>query len=285
MEVPSGRLVFSSDRSGNLDLWLLEAGSDDPRQLTTDERWDRDPTFVPDATAVLFQSDRVAGPDSPTGLRSYGLYRFDLDTDEVTHLLGSRTYNSGPSLTPDGSTLSFASDASGEMHIYFADPDGSSARQITEENRSNGGPVWSPDGTSAVYSTRSGSDDWDLWIMDADGDNRRALLDGPENDKSADWSPDGQQLVFQSDRDGGEGAYDLFVLDIDTGEVTALTSGPGNDQFPTWSPDGRHVAFDSDRDDTGEVRTRTNVYLVEVDTGDVARLTDGDSDSFPDWGP
>ncbi|MFP3907466.1 MAG: TolB family protein, partial [Acidimicrobiales bacterium] len=47
VELPSGRLVFDSDRSGNLDLWLLEAGSDDPRQLTTDQGYDRNPTFVP----------------------------------------------------------------------------------------------------------------------------------------------------------------------------------------------------------------------------------------------
>lgn len=114
----------------------LEEGSTEPIQLTEDPGSDRVGRLTPDGEAVLFSTDRAGGPDSPTGLRRFDLYRVDIATSEETHLLGSRTYNSGAVLSPDGSVMAFASDASGSTHIYLAEPDASSPKQITDENAS-----------------------------------------------------------------------------------------------------------------------------------------------------
>ena len=274
--LPVGRLVFDSDRADDLDLYLLEIGSTEPVRLTTEEGSDRVGRLTPDGTAVLFATDRGRGPDSPTGLRSYDLYRLELDTGEQTHLLGSRTYNSSPTLSPDGSTLAFNSDASGASHIYLAGPDASSPQQVTDENAANSGPDWSPDGTQIIYSTYV-DDNRDIWIMNADGSDRRPLIEGPANELSGAWSPDGAQIAFHSDR---EGSRDIFLFDVASGEITQLTSGPADDGYPTWSPDGRYIAFDSDRD--GD---EPDIYMLTLEDGSVARLTDDPArDAFPDWG-
>lgn len=275
--IPVGKVVFDSDRSGNLDLYLLEEGSTDPVRLTEDAGSDRVGNLTPDGETVLFSSDRAGGPDSPTGLRRFDLYRLDLVSNQEQHLLGSRTYNSGAVLSPDGETLAFGSDASGENHIYLAGPDGSSPRQVTQENTSNSGPAWSPDGTQIAYSAR-GEEDWDVWIMDGDGNTRRPLVEGPDDASSPTWSPDGTSIAFHSNR---EGTMDLFVVEVSTGDVNALTEGSADDRYPSWSPDGQYVAFDSDRH-----ADEPDIYMVNVGDGRVSRLTDDPGrDAFPDWGP
>ncbi|MFP3881623.1 MAG: TolB family protein [Actinomycetota bacterium] len=275
--LPVGKLVFDSDRSGNLDLWLLEEGSTEPIQLTEDSGSDRVGTLTNDGEAVIFSTDRAGGPDSPTGLRRFDLYQVDIATGEETHLLGSRTYNSGAVLSPDGSTMAFSSDASGSTHIYLAGPDASSPEQITDENATNSGPEWSPDGTQIVYSSHSG-DSWDIWIMNADGSDRRPLIEDEADSSSPAWSPDGTRIVFHSDQDGE--ADNLYSYDLDTEEITQLTSGPASDRYATWSPDGEWIAFDSDRD--GD---EPDIYILSMTDGTVSRLTDDPArDAFPDWG-
>lgn len=275
--LPVGKLVFDSDRSDNLDLWLLEEGSTEPTQLTEDPGSDRVGRLTPDGEAVVFSTDRAGGPDSPTGLRRFDLYRVDIATGEETHLLGSRTYNSGAVLSPDGSVMAFASDASGSTHIYLAGPDASSPEQVTDENTTNSGPEWSPDGTQIAYSAHP-DDSWDIWVMNADGSDRRPLIEDEADSLSPAWSPDGTRIVFHSDRDGE--AENLYAYDLDTEEITQLTSGPASDRFATWSPDGEWIAFDSDRD--GD---ESDIYILSMSDGTVSRLTDDPArDAFPDWG-
>src|SRR5256712_12184275 len=52
------RIVFSSNRGGNLDLWLLDRRTAGLRQLTDDPAQDWDPGFTPDGRHVLWSSDR-----------------------------------------------------------------------------------------------------------------------------------------------------------------------------------------------------------------------------------
>jgi len=56
---PDGsRVVFSSNRSGNMDLWVLETRTGALHQLTDDPARDWDPGFTPDGRHVLWSSDR-----------------------------------------------------------------------------------------------------------------------------------------------------------------------------------------------------------------------------------
>src|SRR5690606_29823171 len=56
---PDGRLlVFSSNRTGNLDLWLLDLETGEERQLTDDAAHDWDPAFTPDGASLVWSSNR-----------------------------------------------------------------------------------------------------------------------------------------------------------------------------------------------------------------------------------
>jgi len=56
---PDGqRVIFSSNRSGNLDLWELSTRNGMLRRLTDDPADDWDPAYVPDSKEIIWSSSR-----------------------------------------------------------------------------------------------------------------------------------------------------------------------------------------------------------------------------------
>ncbi|HUG48040.1 MAG TPA: hypothetical protein VMP67_06470 [Candidatus Limnocylindria bacterium] len=280
--LPVGRLVFDSDRSGNLDIWYLEAGSSEPVQLTTDPGSDRVAAWHPEGESVIFSSDRLGGPSIPSGgaLRAYGLFIAHLGGSEDRHLLGTRTFNSGANYSPDGSQVAFSSDAreTSQVFVIPADfqPNRGTPNPLTTEDH-NDAPDWSPDGLHIAFSSlRDGNRE--IYVMDADGSNQLRLTDDEADDGAPAWSPDGSQIAFHSDRAGGR---HIFVMNADGSDVRQLTTGEERDGFPSWSPDGEWIAFD-------RVMTRDNteVLVMRADGSELINVTNNPArDAFPAWGP
>jgi Tol biopolymer transport system component len=288
-----GRLVFDSDRSGNLDIWLLEAGPAEPRQITTDDGTDRVATLAPDGSAILFTSDRAGGPDSPTGLRTYGLYIVGLDGSAPEHLLGTRSFNGSPVHSPDMSLIAFHSDAEGITQVYVIAAGGpANPVALTEDPVQANMGDWSPDGGRIVFTSHRDSAgcsttdrlvtctkyNREIYVMDSDGSNQLRLTDDPADDGSPSWSPDGGQIAFQSDRAGGR---HIFVMNADGSDVRQITTGDVRDGFPSWSPDGEWLAFDRQvtRDDL-------EILVIRLDGSELINVSNNPArDAFPSWGP
>jgi len=280
--LPMGRLVFDSNRSGNLDIWYLEAGSAEAIQVTSAPGSDRVSTWHPDGSSVIFSSDRLGGPSIPSGgaLRAYGLFVAGLDGSADRHLLGRLTFNSGAKYSPDGSQIAFASDAKETTQVFLVpadiQPNQSIPGSLTTEDH-NDAPAWSPDGSRLAFrSLRDGNAE--IYVMDADGSNQRRLTDDAAHDSSPAWSPDGSRIAFQSERAGGR---HIFVMNADGSDVTQVTTGDVRDGFPTWSPDGEWLAFD-------RVVTRDDLELlvIHLEQGQLINVTNNAArDAFPSWGP
>src|SRR5947209_709501 len=56
---PDGRIVFTSEASGNLDLWIMDGDGGNRKQLTTDSHSDITPSVSPDGRFVVFTSNRT----------------------------------------------------------------------------------------------------------------------------------------------------------------------------------------------------------------------------------
>ena len=60
----------------------------------------------------------------------------------------------------------------------MVDADGTGRRALTDNDRQDFFPSWSPDGSTIVFSSdRDGA--VELYLMDADGGNQRRLIDAP----------------------------------------------------------------------------------------------------------
>jgi Tol biopolymer transport system component len=90
----------------------------------------------------------------------------------------------------------------GQVGLFIAHADGSDEHPLLSGSNIDYDPVWSPDGSSIVFtSDREGSAD--LFRIKPDGTGLERLTDSPAYDDQAAFSPDSKQLVFVTTRANG----------------------------------------------------------------------------------
>jgi TolB protein len=138
------------------------------------------PTFNPDATRMIFASDRAG---------RIQLYLSDAVGTDVEPLLSASPDGMGdqtaPDWSPDGRHIAFQAQVAGTFQIVLTDLHERKPRVLTTEGR-NDSPSWAPDSRHLVVtSQRSG--ERQLWIVDAETGRARQLTRGAESRLAA-WS-------------------------------------------------------------------------------------------------
>lgn len=220
---PDGKQIAFNAREtegGDFEIYVMDADGTNRKQLTDNEHGDYTPRWSPDGQTILFSSNR----DDPNGTDMEGnreLYTMHPDGSEQQRLTHLEARTAGPSWSPDGKRLAFASDMTSNMELYVMNLDGSNRVQLTEHEHLDGYPTWSPDGTRLGYT--AGTWDpyaWQIYMIDADGTNRTLITDEADSGPMT-WSADGQTIMFASNR--AEGNHDIYRMRIDGTEVIRLT--------------------------------------------------------------
>jgi len=282
----NGLIAFASNRTGNLDIWTVEADGSDPTDLTPDSpAIDKDPAWSPDGTKIAFASNRSG--------TNFDIYVMNADGSNVTKISDSPFDDTAPAWSPDGSKIVFVSTRSqnakdiGESadEIWVTNADGSDPKRLTFNPVLDENPVFSPDGSRIAWSHFSGSTGFDIWVMNADGTGQVQLTRVGGDDERANWSPDGATIMFSSQRDGGSGLKGgglgrIYRMNVDGSDQAPVTDTIV-DREPAFSPDGTDIVFDSTRDSAG-----SQLYVAGVDGSNPIRITfDQGNDLEPSWQP
>ena len=205
---PDGRwVVFTSERLGNPDLFVLDLESEaPPRLLIESEVMEDQAAFSPDGKTLYFVSTRDGTADI------YSLpFRPDR-TQRIGEAVNLTLHPAGafrPAISHDGTRIAFSSDRDHPPvndnpiarqrggDIYLMKTDGSGVRRLTRTEGIgwSGSPAWSPDGSSLYFYRREGQIPevrFSLWAMDADGGNPRLLLENDQAILSPAVAPDGR---------------------------------------------------------------------------------------------
>jgi Tol biopolymer transport system component len=163
-----GRLVFTSARDGDLDLYeMTESGS--VKRLTNTPGYDGGAFYSPDCSEIVWRASRPTG-DALTEFRN---------------------------LLAKGLVRPTA------LELFIAKADGTAARQLTHNGAANFCPYFHPDGKRIIYSSNAGSPDgreFDLWLLDKNGGASERVTTAPGFDGFPQFSPDGRWLVWGSNR-------------------------------------------------------------------------------------
>jgi hypothetical protein len=230
----------------------------------------------------------------------------------------------GADWSPDGSRLAYVSQSSGGGRIVVADADGSDAREVRQDDLSQGwnGPlVWVSSNEVAVHHRAPAASSYTLWIVPVDGGPRRLVVDPADLNFPLAVQPHGSLLVYSVTTPNG---VRRALLDVRTGArrmlpfTAALVWSPDGgllaapasngiellrpdgtgrrtidtgipSSFLAWSPDGTRIAFASWRafpeyTGRGGTPTRYDVYSVRIDGSDLRRLTSVSGDDLFDGG-
>ena len=261
------RIVFSSNRDGDWDIYSMDANGDKLAQLTDHPASDEDPACSPDGRRIAFASERGVTPD---------LYVMDSDGSNVVRLSHDNFPEANPSWAPDGTRFAFSSFrfAVGNWEIYVMEPDGNNLINLTKHKWHDRRPSWSPDGSKMAFvSYRDGGFNTPrhIFVMNADGTGRRNLTGDTQLRFNSDpsWSPDGRKIAFNSRRFFADFGFrnDIFVIATDGKELEQLTEGASSNRSPVYSPDGTKIAFELNRD------ADYHIFLMDVNGSNAVKLT------------
>lgn len=265
----NGRLAFASDRSGNYDIFVINADGGGQTKLTTNLADELDPDWSPDGKKIVFMRGN--------SIANRAIYVMNADGTNQVALTDVSADNITPAWSPDGTRIAFASDRDGRYQIYVMNADGGSPIKLTTNFLDNASPTWSPDGTRIAYMSVDSQDVSEIYVMKADGSGQINLSNRPAaDDVSPSWSPDSQKIVFASDRDGN---YEIYVMNADGSSQTRVTNNAVEDDFPAWSPDGARIAFMRvSLDDHDEI------YVMNADGNNAVNISNNSADDVdPAW--
>jgi Tol biopolymer transport system component len=182
---PDGKtIVFTSTRSGDLELWTMNTEGNELRQVTNGLGYDGGAFFSPDGKKLIFRASRP---------------KTEAEVKEYKELLAQGLV------------------APTEMELFVCNVDGSDLRQITHLGKANWAPFFHPDGKRVIFSSNHHSQkgyDFQLYMINLDGTGLERITHNSIFNAFPMFSPDGKHLVFSSNRNNhGTRDTNIFIAD------------------------------------------------------------------------
>jgi TolB protein len=160
---PDGQwIVFTSNRTGDNELFAMKADGSDAVQLTHTKGYDGGPFFSPDGRRLVYRSDRAGNDLLQIFVADVGRDAFGniISLANERQLTNDGNVNWGPYWHPDGKHLIYATSAHGHQNyeLYLMRSDGSHKTRITFTEGFDGLPVFSPDGKYLMWSSKRTKD-------------------------------------------------------------------------------------------------------------------------------
>lgn len=151
-----------------------------------------------------------------------------------------------PAWSPDGQTIAYFSDESGEYAIHLRSQDRAGpAVKIALGPKSTyySTPRWSPDSKKIAFTDAH----LGLWFIDVDA-KKPVRVDAAERDSdlTPSWSPDSRWIAYTKDLRNYMGA--VYLYSIADGKIVQLTDGMSDARHPVFDKDGKYLYFTASTD-------------------------------------
>jgi Tol biopolymer transport system component len=206
------------------------------------------------------------------------LWELDVRNGALRQITSTSCLEDYPHLSPDGRTLVFQSDRSGQTGLFTITLDGTGLQPVTASGVVATEPRWSPNGQSVAFVHRT-STSTSIAVQPRGGLTVRDLvsISLPEGVLGPQWGPDGGHLVYA--RGAPRSRMSIHVVGLD-GSDREVTAPGGLALFPSWSSDGQTLAFQLQKDGPRQI------WVVPAAGGEARRVSTGTAElSHPQWSP
>lgn len=260
-----GKILFSTDRDGNFEIYKMNADGTQLQRMTNSGD---DENYV-DANAtkdIIVFSRNLGGSNRE-------IFKMNFDgTGETQVTVTDPADDKYPRLSPDGTKIVFHSDRGGNAEVWVINTDGTGLTQLTntgiDASNPKRFPSWSPDGTKIVYVERpggGGSSDDEIYIMDVNGGNPTRITNDSVRSSIPFWSPN-NKIVIRRDSD------EVATYNADGSGEVIVTSG-NNDTHPDWGSNGNRIVFERGND----------IFVMEANGANPTNVTGTGDNQNPVW--
>ncbi|MEK6335573.1 MAG: S41 family peptidase [Acidobacteriota bacterium] len=283
---PDGKwIAFSSDRNGNLDVFIIGAGGGTPKQLTFHSSDDTVLGWTPDGRGVLFSSNR--GEDFPAQL-------YIVSVDGGLPRKAGTDMGIQASFSSDGRKIAY--NPKGQVYwrkyyrgsfqtdVWVEDVASKKFTQVTDFDGMDSWPMWSGNDIYFV-SDRDGNGLTNLWRIAESGGKAERVTSFKSGDvRFPSISADGRVIVFEHD-------FGIWKLETGSKKVTPIRL---NIDAETQDNSTEMRAFSSEADDYElapssrrlVVSVHGEIFTVPVEEGDIRQITDNVArDRFVGYSP
>ncbi len=186
---------------------------------------------------------------SPTGRRVVveargEIFTIPVEKGDVRNLTNSSgSAERDPAWSPDGKSISYFSDKSGEYRLYIEAQDGlTPPREIALDHPTHYyTSSWSPDSKKILFTDTG----LHVWVVDVASGKAKVVGSDPwmvpQRTLNPVWSPDSKWVTYSSRLRSMYHA--IFVSNVETGETKQVTDGLADAVWPAWDASGKYLWF------------------------------------------
>src|SRR5690349_14000179 len=187
---PDGRLIYSLNTIGNVDLWVMRPDGQEQKQLTLNSATNDAPTVTPDGRYIVFISNRAG---------AFQVWRMQVDGSDPVALTKGDGKNF-PAISPDGKWVLY--NTTDDWQLWRVSLAGGEPARLTDSYALF--PSISPDGKMIACLGRSDSKAVLRILSYEDGRTLKTFdLAAPSfSSNRIQWTRDGKAVVYGTEHDG-----------------------------------------------------------------------------------
>jgi serine/threonine protein kinase len=280
------QIAFASDRTGEVQIWLLDIASGELIQVTDIRGGACQPTWSPDGQKMVFIAPCSRNQQTYPGS---SLFIIDADGSDMNPLPSSPIGDFDPDWSPVDNRVLFTTLRDFDRaQIWILDIDTGESYNVSENVATDSQATWSPDGEVIAFVSTRVINRSQIWMMDTQGESVSEFSRSTtRTNLEPAWSPDGEMIVYTQFGIRGGGTPNLMGAFWEGGGATKgmnefrIIDDPAGMREPDFSPDGRWITFASNPDFAD-----LEIYLMRVNGSELTQLTTDDAEDFdPAWRP
>ncbi|HWI61064.1 MAG TPA: S9 family peptidase [Symbiobacteriaceae bacterium] len=173
--------------------------------------------------------------------------------------------------SPDGNTVYFSADISGQLNLWRVPSEGGWPEQLTlfSDESVRGAVIAKDHSKIAFLADTNGNEKYQVYTMAAQGGWPEKVTAAPEAQFSLGaFSPDGRYLAYAGNATVPSD-IDIYLRDLESGETRQVTPGGALMYFMSFSPEGDRILAAQMKGNTDQ-----DIWVIETETGKAVNLTE-----------